>query len=62
MPQVIDKIRILFGWWHDQFDFWRKEILHRDLDSYWCCNGRECGCGGGTIREMFLPKEASDGE
>lgn len=25
--------------------------LGRNPDSYECCNGRECGCGGLTVRE-----------
>lgn len=32
---------------------WHQEAWSRDLDSAYCCDGRECGCYGATVRETF---------
>lgn len=33
-----------------------REYQGRGPDSYECCAGHECGCGGQTIREFFAEK------
>lgn len=35
------------------FHQWREDIWKSDLDSRYCCDGRECGCQGVTIREVY---------
>ena len=32
---------------------WNREVWERDLDAYFCCDGRECGCEGVSIREFY---------
>lgn len=57
MKERIEKLRIL--WWmltadlRMTFKTWHREVWERDLDNQYCCNGRECGCYGATVREMF---------
>lgn len=29
----------------------KTHFTFQDLDEPYCCSGRECGCGGGTLRE-----------
>lgn len=56
MRDAIMKLRLLWsGFLLQSFQEWRTEIWERDLDSRWCCDGRECGCQGMTIREVFGP-------
>lgn len=35
------------------------KALGRDPDERFCCSGRECGCGGVTVREHFLQHRES---
>lgn len=35
------------------FDDWKTNLWRKDLDSFYCCNGRECGCYGTTYRELY---------
>lgn len=55
MRNLIDKLRILFIFLADAVNRWEHEILENDIDSPYCCDGRECGCGGTTIREAYFP-------
>ena len=32
---------------------WVSEILHKDLNDNYCCDGRDCSCGGASIKEMW---------
>ena len=32
---------------------WKTEVWPNDLDDYDCCSGRECLCGGYTIKECY---------
>lgn len=40
--------------------YWRKEVLNRDIDGYWCCscvgyNGEQvCGCYAVTVWEYCI--------
>lgn len=56
MNDFIYKLRIL--WWLslEMFDSWQSEIWRKDLDSRICCDGRECGCYGMTIREAYTTR------
>jgi len=66
MGEVIFKLHVLRVMVGDVYEEWRDSVWRRDLDSAYCCDGRECGCGAETVREMwswYLPKkEATDGE
>ena len=54
MMQVWDKLRILRSLVHGAVQTWRKEVWPHDLDTRFCCDGRECGCGGSTFRDVYL--------
>ena len=53
MRDAIIKLRILFGFIAGAFDSWRREVWDRELDELYCCNGRECACGGLTVLEVM---------
>lgn len=56
VKQFPRKVRILLNLIRGQFDFWRIEVLRRDLDELYCCTGRECGCFGATVGDVFGEK------
>ena len=53
MPDALFKARIL--WWlvRGAIDQWRETVASVDLDTRYCCDGRECGCAGSTHREIW---------
>ena len=53
MRDVITKLRILWFLLSEQFEMWRTDIWHNDLDSHYCCDGRECGCQAATSRDIY---------
>jgi hypothetical protein len=53
MSQIFRKTRILFYFLVNAVRDWRREVLPRDLDEQYCCDGRECGCGGDTVEQVF---------
>lgn len=53
MNDIVFKISLLRLFFCQAIDEWRQEIFNRDLDDRYCCDGRECGCGGATVREMY---------
>lgn len=55
MNDILDKIAILKMLLRSAFDQWRNEIWEHDLDQPYCCDGRECGCGAMTLREVYSP-------
>ena len=57
MSEFIDKLRILWMLLRASYDDWRKKILPHELDARYCCDGRECGCGGSTMRDLYLWKD-----
>lgn len=50
------KLKILYLYLHTAFGDWRVDIWNHDLDSYYCCNGNECGCMGTTVRQVYGEK------
>ena len=54
LPDIIDKLRILRMLMRATFEQWQTEIWPHDLDTRYCCDGRECGCGGSTFREIYM--------
>ena len=38
------------------FEDWKTNLWSKDLDSRYCCDGRECGCYGTTYRDMYERK------
>lgn len=53
MSDVIQKLRILTLMLTSTFHDWKGEVWQKDLDSLYCCDGRECCCGGETIRDQW---------
>lgn len=53
MRDVINKLLILRDMLRAAYGEWRHGVWDRDLDARWCCDGRECACGGSTVREIF---------
>lgn len=35
------------------FQEWKTDVWERDLDDDDCCDGRECGCEGRTVRQNY---------
>ena len=58
---VKDKIRILVILFFDAWGVWKRDIYPVDLDAQYCCHGRECGCGGMTHRDSWLPNTEGRG-
>jgi hypothetical protein len=53
MSDVIQKFRMLTLMLTSTYHDWKSEVWQKDLDSLYCCDGRECGCDGETIREQW---------
>lgn len=55
MKNTLLKIKILFTHYFFYIDYegWKEAIWDRDLDELDCCNGRECGCEGRTIKQNY---------
>jgi len=53
MADFIFKMRMLRMFIRQSIDDWREQVWKRDLDSVYCCDGRECCCGGSSVREVF---------
>lgn len=49
MSKVALKFRILRRMLGETFNTWQSEVWRRDLDGLYCCDGRECCCGGMTV-------------
>lgn len=62
------KIKILIMLLQSAFEEWSINIKNEDLDSRYCCDGRECCCGGATKKEFWgcemtrLPTRKKEGE
>lgn len=56
MADFFTKLRILFDLLAGMWVHWRDDIWPHDLDSRYCCDGRECGCGGQTRRDVYAPR------
>lgn len=57
MRQIFRKLRILATLLASAYDNWRTEIWKRDLDETFCCNGRECGCYGASVGQIYGEKQ-----
>lgn len=53
MSDLLFKLRVLRWMLMDSVEQWRAEVWQRDLDSSYCCDGRECGCMATTVRELW---------
>lgn len=62
MSDFLVKLRILWGFVRGSVDTWREEVWSRDLDQHYCCDGRECGCSGQTVRDIFGPAAKEEGK
>lgn len=57
MSGIPDKLRILLLLLRNAYSEWRTEIWPKDLDAPYCCDGRECGCYGSSLRDVYLWRE-----
>lgn len=57
MADTVTKLRILRHMLSAALDEWINQIWRRDLDSTYCCDGRECGCNAATLRDIYAPQE-----
>lgn len=53
MSDLLFKLRVLKMMLRCSYDEWLADVWKRDLDGLYCCDGRECGCGGDTVRDMW---------
>jgi len=53
MKDAITRLRILMDMLVRTLSDWHKNIWKEDLDRFICCDGRECGCCGVTIRQIY---------
>lgn len=47
------KLRVLRYLLRGAFEEWRESVWRRELDATYCCDGRECGCGATSVRELW---------
>lgn len=59
MSDIIFKLGLVPSYVINGLKSWYYEVWIVDLDTHWCCNGEECGCGGLSHREMMIPEERS---
>lgn len=57
MKDLLIKLKLLYAHLKSGYDCWVIEVWERDLDELHCCDGRMCGCGGLTIREIVKPNK-----
>lgn len=53
MGDLIFKFRVLRYLLAGAFVEWRESVWRRDLDSSYCCDGRECGCAATSVRDLW---------
>ena len=53
MGDLLFKLKILVVLLKGQFHEWRVDIWSRHLDERYCCDGRECGCCGVSVRDVW---------
>lgn len=53
MGDLFFKLRVLRWMVGNAYEEWRDSVWRRDLDSSYCCDGRECGCAATTVRELW---------
>lgn len=64
MADFVFKVKMLLIYLLGSTKDWRSEVWSKDPDSLYCCDGRECACGGLTVREMhshiFAPRSRNE--
>ena len=53
LKDAVFKARILIWLVRGAVHTWRTEVVPVELDSRYCCDGRECGCSGSTHRDIW---------
>jgi hypothetical protein len=53
MGDLFFKLRVLRYLLSGAYEEWRTSVWQRDLDSTYCCDGRECGCAASSVREVW---------
>lgn len=56
MKDKLLKLRILRDALVSEFNSWLGSVWRKDLDSHYCCDGRECCCNGDTLRDIYSPR------
>ncbi len=62
MSDLFIKLQTLRDFLSCSFEQWKSEVWEKDLDQPYCCDGRECGCGAETVREIFTRQAAYEAE
>lgn len=52
--QIFKKLKILYWMVFNSIEGWHSQIWKADLDERFCCDGRDCGCGGATIEDIYM--------
>lgn len=53
MKDIFFKFKILYWLILDTCGTWKAEVWKRDLDERFCCDGRDCACGGMTVKDSW---------
>jgi hypothetical protein len=48
---ILKKLKAFWPYLQMAFESWKSDIWDKDLDELYCCNGKECCCGGLSVRE-----------
>ena len=54
MSDAFLKIRLLWFYLRQAYEDWKSQVWRADLDQNFCCDGRECGCRGVSVRQAYL--------
>lgn len=57
MKQVFKKFICLYWFILSAYEDWRINVWKQDLDELYCCDGRDCLCGGATIEQTYMERE-----
>lgn len=53
MSDLIFKMRVLAYLMRGAWEEWHSSVWQKELDSTYCCDGRECGCAATSVRELW---------
>jgi len=53
MSDLSFKLKVLYWMVSSEVHSWYREVWKRDLDEHYCCDGRECSCGGESVRDVW---------
>jgi len=59
MNDIFLKLWILILHIRNEYYIWKDNIWNGDLDQHLCCDGRECGCEGVSLRDSYFKRRTS---